>query len=42
MIPFYWIRSPVKNGEETRKRMIEAYSSTILEEIIGLQVGEWA
>jgi len=40
MIPYYWIWTSVKNGEQVRLRMRDCIATTVLEELYGMQYME--
>jgi hypothetical protein len=40
LLPYYWIRSSVKNGEYERHRMRDTLSTAVAEEIVGNQFSE--
>ncbi|EAR82265.1 hypothetical protein TTHERM_01230120 (macronuclear) [Tetrahymena thermophila SB210] len=41
MLPYYWISTPLKNDEYSRLRMRDYIASAVLEEIYGIQYGDW-
>lgn len=42
MMPFYWVRSSIKNDEDTRLRMISSVASWTWEELGGIDWAEWS
>ena len=42
IFPWYWGRTAtLRNGEEERIRMKDAIASTVMEDSVGIQIGEW-